>query len=44
MRGYWEDKFIFGSRGYWYIVVGEYQVGYFYTLKAARKYVRSLAS
>ena len=38
---HWEDKFIFGSRGFWYVRMGEIEAGYFSSLKRARKFVRS---
>lgn len=37
---HWEDKFIFGSSGYWYVMVGEMTAGYFHFLSRARAYVR----
>lgn len=39
---HWEDRFIFGSRGYWYVIIGEQQGGYFSTLASARRYVRRI--
>lgn len=34
------DDCIFGSSGYWYVVVGGAHAGYFHTLRAARKFAR----
>lgn len=39
----WEDQFIFGCAGWWYVSIGDIQGGYFYKLDSARAYVRRAA-
>lgn len=41
---HWEDRFIFGSRGYYYVRVGNLEAGYFSRKERARAYVRAYAS
>lgn len=36
----WEDKFIFGGPGYYYVVIGDLHGGYFNSLAKARAFVR----
>jgi hypothetical protein len=38
----WEDRFIFGEAGFWYVIVGDVQSGYFHYLKNARAFVKKL--
>ncbi len=40
----WEDQFIFGEAGFYYVIMGDRQAGYFHFLSRARKFVRELAN
>ena len=37
---HWEDKFIFGTAGFWYVIIGDAHAGYFHCLARARACVR----
>jgi hypothetical protein len=37
---HWEDVYIAGEKGFWYVVIGDLRAGYFHYLKQARQYVR----
>lgn len=39
---HWEDKFIFGGPGFWYVVMGDKHAGYFNSIKRARAFVRKV--
>ena len=39
----WEDQFIFGEPGYYYIILGERMAGYFHYLRRARAFVRKIS-
>jgi hypothetical protein len=40
MRTPVEDRFIFGEPGFYYVIIGEIQAGYFSTKLRARRFVR----
>lgn len=41
---HWEDRFIFGSRGHYYVRMGDVEAGYFSRKSRARQYVRDRAT
>lgn len=34
------DKFIFGEKGFWYVIIGDNYAGYFHKIEAARAFVK----
>jgi hypothetical protein len=42
MKHHWQDKYIFGEPGFWYVRCGEHEAGYFSSLRRARQFVSCL--
>lgn len=40
----WEDKFILGEAGFYYVIIGDRYGGYFHHLSRARRFVRNVVN